>query len=250
MKSHKDDWLEQKMMEDLTAMDEERVRFLMESEELQDIEMSPEKLEETRQKLLEQKPKKKRVPARVLLVAAVMMVLLIGAGVVSSGAKLYVPVIFQRERGDEVATTVNNMDVLYSEYEEEKVCQEIEEKLGVLPVRLIYRPKGMVLDVYTVDEENKESLLCYKYEQHKLYVYICKEYREATINYQTDGEILDTIMVESCGMEVPVYVVDDTKEGEYYMTSFEYLNTYYFFSGMMDWENFKNILENIAIKND
>ena len=56
---------------------------------------------------------------------------------VGSGKKVYLPVVSQRKDGDESTTKVNNSDsAVASSYDEEEVCQEIEDQLGVLPVRL------------------------------------------------------------------------------------------------------------------
>lgn len=89
-----------------------------------------------------------------------------------------------------------------SEFDDEEVCREIEDKLGVLPVRFGYQPDGMYLELYWIKEEEQNTLLCYKFEQEKLYVYINKKHDEASIGNQPDGKILSTIMIESCGLEV------------------------------------------------
>ena len=64
-----------------------------------------------------------------------------------------------------------------------------------------------------------------------------------------DRVLKDTIQVESLLMDVPVYEYEDSKGNIYMQASFEYLNTYYSFSGMIDEEEFEKILENIIIKN-
>ena len=78
----------------------------------------------------------------------------------------------QKERGDEVNTKVENSESGYSEYDEEAVCQEIEEKLGVLPVRFKYRPEGMVLTDYILDESSGEAILEYTVKNRILHVFI------------------------------------------------------------------------------
>ena len=50
-------------------------------------------------------------------------------------------------------------------------------------------------------------------------------------------------------MDVPVFQYEDSEKNTYYQVSFEYLNTYYSISGLMDEKEFKQILENIIIKN-
>lgn len=251
MKRRDDEWLDKKIAEDLMAMADAREKYLMEAEELQNIDMTPEKMEEIRQEVARRTRKKsrKRLHLRAVLVAAAIMVLFVGAGVVSSGKKLFVPVIFQRERGNEITTKINNTDAIASQYDEEEVCQEIEEKLGVIPVRFGYQPKDIKITEYILDEISKEAIIRYQFGENNLHIYISKDYKNATISYQTDGEILDTIMIESCGMEIPLYIVDDSSGGEFYNVKFEYLNTYYVINGTMEKDVFSKILENIVIKN-
>ena len=50
-------------------------------------------------------------------------------------------------------------------------------------------------------------------------------------------------------MTIPVYQYRDSDGNMYFQTSFEYLNTYYSISGMLDEQEFKMVLENIIIKN-
>jgi len=252
MGQDREDWLDEMITEDLMAMADEREKMLMEMDELKDIDMPIEKLEDIHRELERRTRKTKvsgRIRVRVALAAAAVMVLFIGVGVVSSGSKLYIPVIFQRDRGDEVTSKVNNTEVVASQYDEEEVCQEIEEKLGVLPVRFGYRPNDMEMIDYLLEEDNKEAIIEYQCEEYNLHVYISKEYKRSAISFQTDGKIIDTINIESCGMEVPVYVIDNTQGGEYYCVEFEYLNTYYEINGMLEKEEFLKTIENLALKN-
>lgn len=251
MKRSEEEWLEEKILDDLQELADEREKLLMESEELQDTDMPMEKLEEIHREMERRTRRhaRRRVHLRAALAAAAIMVLFVGAGVVSSGKKLYIPVIFQRDRGNETTSKVNNVDATAREYDEEEVCQEIEEKLGVFPIRFKYRPDSMELIYFLLDEEEKEAITQYKCGIYYVYVYISKDYKKSTINIQTDGVILDTIKIESCNMEIPVYIYDDTEEGEYYRVEFEYLNTYYAINGRIEKDEFLKILENILIKN-
>ena len=147
-----DEWLQKKIEEDLNAMADEREKQLMEMHELQNIQMPREKLEdiyreaERRRKVV----RKKKIRYRMVAALAATLVLCVGAGVISSGNKVYVPEIFQSSRGDEVQTKIENSDSIYSEYDEEEICQEIEEELGVIAVRFGYRSNGMYLFEYQI----------------------------------------------------------------------------------------------------
>lgn len=251
MKQEMDEWLKQKLDEDLEALLDERERILMESEELHGMEMPMEKLQDIYRayEMHEQKKAKKHLRLRPIAVVAAVLVLCVGLGTMSIGKKVFIPEIIQQERGDEVNTKIENTDSAQREFDEEEVCQEIEEKLGVIPVRFAYRPKGMHLVDYSIDESVKEVLSEYEYEGYKLYVYICKEYRSSSIDVQSDGEILDELTIQSNGIDVAVSEYKNSKDQTYYIASFEYLNTYYFIGGTIEMDEFGKLLEFLSLKN-
>lgn len=190
-----------------------------------------------------------RIRLRAALAAALVAILALGVGMVGSGKKVYLPVVSQKENGDGSTIIVdNNEENIYGGYDEEEVCQEIEDQLGVLPVRFGYRPKGMTLKKYRITEE-KEVVLKYICESGTIHVYISKDYNESSINFKMDGDLKDTVHAEAMSMDIPIYEYSDDYENEYLQASFEYLNTYYSISGMLDEQEFKNVLENIIIKN-
>lgn len=253
MRQDSDEWLEEKIDEDLMAWADAEERRIMEDEELQNVTMSEEKLEDIRREIRRRRRKTSlfgKTRRRMLIAVAAVMVLLLGMGIVGSTKKLYIPVIMQKERGDEVNTKVNNTELLGSEYDEEAVCQEIEEKLGVLPVRFKYRPEGMVLTDYILDESSGEAILEYTVKNRILHVFIYEKNNDSSINSQKDGETLDEVLVESCGLTVPVQQVEGSPTESYYVTTFEYLNTYYSISSNIVEEEFQKIIENILIKNE
>lgn len=253
MRQDSDEWLEEKIDEDLMAWADAEERRIMEDEELQNVTMPEEKLEDIRREIRRRRRKTSlfgKTRRRMLIAVAAVMVLLLGMGIVGSTKKLYIPVIMQKERGDEVNTKVNNTELLGSEYDEEAVCQEIEEKLGVLPVRFKYRPEGMALTYHVINEDAGEAILEYTINDKILHITIYKKNDDSSINSQKDGETMDEVLVESCGLTVPVQRVEGSLAESYYVTSFEYLNTYYSISSSVEEEQFQKILENILIKNE
>ena len=253
MRQDSDEWLEEKIDEDLMAWADAEERRIMEDEELQNVTMPEEKLEDIHREIRRRRRKTSlfgKTRRRMLIAVAAVMVLLLGMGIVGSTKKLYIPVIMQKERGDEVNTKVNNTELLGSEYDEEVVCQEIEEKLGVLPVRFEYQPEGMELTYYVINEDAGEAILEYTINDKILHITIYKKNDDSSINSQKDGETLDEVLVESCGLTVPVQRVEGSLAESYYVTSFEYLNTYYSISSSVEEEQFQKILENILIKNE
>lgn len=253
MRQDSDEWLEEKIDEDLMAWADAEERRIMEDEELQNVTMPEEKLEDIRREIRRRRRKTSlfgKTRRRMLIAVAAVMVLLLGMGIVGSTKKLYIPVIMQKERGDEVNTKVENSESMAIDIDEDEVCQEIQDKLGVLPVKFKYRPEGMALTDYILDESSGEAILEYTVKNGILHVFLYEKNNDSSINSQKDGETLDEVLMESCGLTVPVQQVEGSPTESYYVTSFEYLNTYYSISSSIEEEEFQKIIENILIKNE
>ena len=251
MQREMDEWLEQKIDEDLDAWAEERMKMLMESEELQDIHMPEDSLEKLHQKINARKKKllgRKRI--HMLVAAAAVMTALLGVGLVGSGKKVYEPKVTQNARGDEVTTKINNEEMMTSQYDEEAVCQEIQDELGVLPIQFKYRPNGMELTWYQIDLVTGEAILEYYVNENFIHIYIFEKNDNSTISAQYDGVVLGTETIESVGEDVPLYEIEGSSEGTYYEITFDYLNTSYSISSAMEKEEFQKIIENILIKSE
>lgn len=247
----RDEWLRERVNEDLKAMVEKQERQLEMSEELQEIDIPMERLEDIYRKIRAEKRTAQscRVHRRMLFILAAALVLCMGGGLISVGSRVYEPEISQRGDKDEPTTKVNNTEAVPREYDEEEVCQEIEEKLGVIPVRLSYRPQGMRLSMYWIKEETNETLIRYELDEKRLYIYVSKDYSESSVSQQVDGKKIDSLIMQSFNLEVPVLEYNDSQSETYYEASFKYLNTYYSISGLIDFEEFKKIIENISLKN-
>ena len=253
MRQDSDEWLEEKIDEDLMAWADAEERRIMEDEELQNVTMPEEKLEDIHREIRRRRRKTSlfgKTRRRMLIAVAAVMVLMLGMGIVGSTKKLYIPVIMQKERGDEVNTKVENSESTVIDIDEDEVCQEIQDKLGVLPVKFKYRPEGMALTDYILDESSGEAILEYTVKNGILHVFLYEKNNDSSINSQKDGETLDEVLVESCGLTVPVQQVEGSPTESYYVTSFEYLNTYYSISSSIEEEEFQKIIENILIKNE
>lgn len=251
MQREMDEWLEQKIDEDLDAWAEERMKMLMESEELQDIHMPEDSLEKLHQKINARKKKllgRKRI--HMLVAAAAVMTALLGVGLVGSGKKVYEPKVTQNARGDEVTTKVDNSESGYEQYDEEKVCQEIQDELGVLPIRFKYRPEGMELTWYEINEELGESILEYSVGDSLIHIRIFEKNADSTIEAQYDGKVLNTLMLPSVQAEVGISEIEGSPQGIYFAAEFEYLNTYYSITTDMEEEEFEKLIENILIKSE
>ena len=251
MKRDKDDWLDQKITEELIAMADEREKELMEMEELQDIDMPIEKFEDIKREAERRRRKSRRgiLRPRTAIIAAALLALLLGVGVVTVGSREYRPEIREYESGDGSTTRIENSDSVFSEYDEEEVCREIEEKLGVIAPRLGYQPEDMKLSEYWIDAEVGEATVRYKFGDDELKIYISKNYHDASSNFEMDGVELESVEIVTNGVLAPIYEYVDSAGRKYYQSEFELYNTYYSIMGMIEQNEYEKILENIAINN-
>ena len=74
--------------------------------------------------------------------------------------------------------------------------------------------------------------------------------KDSSIGSQYDGEMLENVLQASLGKDVPIYELEGSAQGMYYLTTFEYLNTYYEVSSDIGKEQFTKIVENIVIKSE
>ena len=242
-------WLDDRISEDVDRMADKRIKELMESEELKDIEATMDQLQSIRKRLglVDAEDEHDMESARELTPEVPAHSHVKAASEESTTSEAAAA---KAEDGDESTTKVNNNDsAVASSYDEEEVCQEIEDQLGVLPVRFGYRPKDMILQEYWIKEDAKETVLKYASGNKKLHIYISKDYDNSSINFKVDGDPNEIVKMSAMRMEIPVYQYEDTDKNQYYQVSFEYLNTYYSLSGLMNKEEFEQILENIYIKN-
>ena len=116
-------------------------------------------------------------------------------------------------------------------------------------MKLGYQSTGMYLAEYWIDEDPNEAILEYKVDESYVYIYISKDYVDASVNYETDKKERDTLVIDSSRLEIKIFEYKDSFQTTYYISSFKYLNTYYSIHGMMEYDEFIKILENIAIEN-
>lgn len=191
---------------------------------------------------------KKRFLKRLAGIAAVF-VIVAAVGITGVGGPDRVMEVLQQVVGSREMTQVesDDKDTLSSgESEEEKAYQEIKDKLGIDPVRIVKLLPGMELVDMQVDEE----------------------LRVANIYYEKQGEIISCII--NCSQDESVWGVDveDIFVREYnyplqrvnvsvqeyeikvngkekFSASFEYQDVHYHLTGIMTQKEMEEILDNL-----
>ena len=194
-----------------------------------------------------EKPKVFRLKKRYIVVLAAALTLLMGMGVV--GDRAWIADSSDLERESEVTTKVDNEDKIDILKEEEEIYQEIADKLGIAPMRLGYKPEGMVLDSYSITESTGWVYLHYLYNDRLIAIQMSKDNIEVSSNIQWDGNSrkLENVVNDN-GHEIEAYCVDEDNHN--YAANLNYGNGYYNLLGQFEAEEeFLEILKWIYFKN-
>lgn len=203
--------------------DEARARLLAKIDA-----MEAESADKTKEKV-----KVFRLKKRYIVVLAAALTLLMGMGVV--GDRAWIADSSDLERDSEVTTKVDNEDKVDILKEEEEIYQEIAEKLGIAPMRLGYKPEGMVLDSYIIMEGTGWAYIYYLYDGKVISIQMAKDNIEVSTNIQWDGNSrkVENVFNDN-DHEIEVYCVDE--ENSNYAASLTYGNGYYNLLGSFEKE--------------
>ncbi len=190
-----------------------------------------------------------RIFKKPLLAVTAVVVLGTAASICTSGAKLFVPRVEKRGDGERVNISINNDDADYVELTEDEIYEKIEENLGILALRLQYRPKGMELEKVHISGEMGEALLEFYYGELVLTVYQNKQNDSSNFRMNSDGILVKKIEQFYLGKELEILEVNKENGEVFYQTQIEYGNAYYYLSSDMEVEEFENVLQGIMIKN-
>lgn len=202
---------------------------------------------------LDSKPPLKIIPFRVrrkaLATAAMVVVLVVGAGLGVNSAKLYVLHVESREGqgGFDIITNAN--ETLSVELTEKEAYEKIEEELGILALRITDRPKDLKLEKTYIDIVTGEAVMEFHTNECILTIYENKQNDDGTFNAKLDGEKIDTIEAFHLGKTVEIIEADKGNGELFYSVQLEYANAFYYLSSDMELEELENILRGIIFNN-
>lgn len=187
-------------------------------------------------------PRKKKF---VIALAAVM-VLVIGTSVTSVGSKSYLKVLWEKIHGGQAMEVINVDDMITKDSEdgnEVTAYREIREKLGILPVRLGYKPENMELRNYSIDTEQRRSILFYRYKDEVIRYAMYENDSDSSLGQNEEDELLETFNITVSDQDIEVKEYNIRKNGKKrYIASFTYNSCQYQLKGVMDKENFIKII--------
>ena len=210
------------------------------------LNQKAEEAEKNRKRSKKWKARTKRMAA-----VAAVLVCVFGVSVRSEAGRAYFMKMWNFVSGNELSIKINKTgtgDVIRSLSEdEERMNQEIEEKLGVAPIRMLYIPENMKFQSYKLNEEGHDCIVFYTVNDSILNIRMYKEDDTRSMVQKLDGEPKEHVLIKSKNIEVPVWELANEEGEKSYVTQFEFEEGYDFITAMMNQKEFTKILQNIEI---
>lgn len=187
--------------------------------------------------------------AAAVLAAVLILVFAFQTGI--TGQKVYTPEAVVEHRDGEVIIKINNEKRIVRGIEEEEIYQEIEERLGILALRLGYKPQGMELYKLEILEDYQEARVQYLYQEQIITLYISRDFSQSDIIIKADGDgkITDTVEIFDLRESIDIREMNSIEGKKAYLAKIENSDVSYFVEGIIEKEEFLKIISQIYVKN-
>ena len=234
---HEDADSEDSAMESLSEEDQEALRLGRE-------------LQKRRKEKEEEKSRAKRRHHRKrITAAAAVLVLVIGIGTTGVGGPKRIVEMVEQAVGDRQVSKVNSSKKSAKTIDneaEEQAYQEIKDKLGFDPVKMLKISGNMKYKYCEVDEDMQMAQLVYKNGNANVSYVMSSSYYEELIGVDLEDSITDCYTLEKGKLKAKVmeYELPESKKKRYSAT-FEYQGVYYQLIGTIEKADFEEILKNL-----
>lgn len=187
----------------------------------------------------------------IIAALAAVIVLVCGSVMTGVGSKSYWKTLWDEINGDGKSTGIDVEDMDSHETEdidEMGVYREINEKFGVSIARFKYKPRGMYLSRYTLDEEQRKGYLFYEYNGEVIRYSIYMNDEDSSFGQKELDKLSDQYEIGNNGVQINIeeFYIDDT-ENRRYIAEFKYRDVHYQLKGVMDRTEFDKIIKNLII---
>lgn len=193
--------------------------------------------------------RKKKRRTYVLVGIAAVLIMMLGSVMTAVGSKSYGKLSWDEKIGDENATGIDVEDMESKETEdidEISVYKEIKKKLGFSPVRMLYKPKQMILKKYIIDEEQESAVLLFQYNNQIIKYSMYKNDLDSSYGKKEVDDLIDEYEIENSNgiAKVEEYRIKSAEEKRF-IGKFEDSDIHYQLKGCMKKEEFDDILKNL-----
>lgn len=192
--------------------------------------------------------RKKKHPKLYIALVAIFVILL-GTGMTSVGSKSYWKTLYEKLMGKESVQIINVEDMEKEEsgdVDEVAAYQDIAKQLQISVVTLRYKPQKMLLSRYTIDKEQLQAHIFYKYNDEIIKYTIYVNNADSSFGIKEEDKKADEyeVKVNDINILVEEYKIPDYSEYRQ-VADFEYQGVHYQLKGVMEKEEFKKIIENL-----
>lgn len=211
-------------------------------------EIAPELPEDVKTTVPYRKKNKKRY---VIIGVAAVLGLVLGTGLVGIGNKAYWKEVLERNYGEEELKVikVEDMDDIEAGDEETGIAfREINKQLGITVVRLGYIPKKINFLSVEIAENMQSARIFYDYEGEIIrYTIYLNSMDSSRAENKEDKKINEyNVLAKENNLEITVEEYQVPNYEEYRRcANFEYKGIYYQLKGIMEKEEFDNIIKNL-----
>ena len=255
-KFHK--WIEKEIETEAEALEKKTEEAAEEDPELSSLRMPEDSYGDLMKRIEEKKGKAASAPRtgtfhirrRALIALGLAAALLAALGLGASGERLFAPEVeSQVEDGEYNVTIISGDEEIYKDVTEEEAYDEIEDRLGILALRLGYKPQGMELVNVYIDENMGEAQMEFHYVDSILRVYENKQSGNGTFDTQFDGQVIDSIDIFQYDKELKILEIDSEGGHIFYAVHLEQLNAYYYVISDLNIDDFEEIILGIFFEN-
>lgn len=174
----------------------------------------------------------------------------VATSVTAVGSKSYLKEIIEKftgETGQASVINVEDMDTQASESADEtQVYREVKKELGIQAVRIQYKPKGMRLQKYILDKEQRRAQIFYEYKGEVVWYSIYMNAEDSSLGQKESDGIIDEFTIENNMKKINVteYQVKGYEETGF-LAEFEDYGVHYQLRGMMERDELEKVLKNL-----
>lgn len=209
----------------------------------------PSDLERAEKKMISYRKKGKK--KYIIIGIAAVLVIVMSAGFVGVGNKAYWKEVLDKEYGEEELNIikVEDMDDIQSEDGERgTVFSKVNKELGISVVRLYYVPEKMYFSKIEISDDMQSARVFYEYNKetirYTIYLNSNDSERAENIEDQNIAEYNVITKNKDILIKVKEHQVPDYEEYRR-IAEFEYKGIYYQLKGIMEKDEFDNILKNL-----
>ncbi len=190
--------------------------------------------------------KKKSLRVYVALAAVMIMVLAVSISSVGDGRSLMKTIKSMVGEREVVQVDSGEDNKVIKAESEEEAYQKIRDVLEIKPVQIMDIPEGATFKKAVIERDLKVAEIYYQYQKDNITYVVNGDQAKNSIGVSVEDEVVENYTLEVNG--IVIYIkeckIPSTKQKRYY-ASFDYKETKYFLSGMMEREEFEKILKNL-----